>query len=263
MTDLDPGHRLRFLAEEHSNGTYALPEKLHHTSQMERSIKVRGKSGIPAEMQELLDVHNMYRCMHNVPPMTWDATIAANAQAWADNGHYGHTSQANRTLPTIGYIGENLAWGYPTRSGKDSVAAWYDEIKFTDGTPTSCQDTNPDSTGDAICHYTQVVWKSSTKLGCGMGSANVGGQIGDFWVCQYGPGGNIGGHFLNEVLAPEKTMEECRSAAPSPSCADGAPHVDPIIKYSNGETATCVALGWACPHYGFVQAKCKMTCGSC
>jgi hypothetical protein len=36
-------------------------------------------------------------------------------------------------------------------------------------------------------HYTQVVWKTTTEIGCGMatGSAN------DYLVCQYSPGGNV------------------------------------------------------------------------
>merc|ERR1711879_403878 len=54
-----------------------------------------------------------------------------------------------------------------------------------------------------------VVWKSSTKLGCGKGTATVGGNTGDFWVCQYGPSGNIGGLFTTEVLAPSVAVTLC------------------------------------------------------
>lgn len=240
-------------------------------SQMELVTGAHGTNDIPAEMQEMLDSHNAYRCMHNVPPMTWDSAIAENAQEWADAGHFRHSAREDRDLPNIGYIGENLAWGYPTRSGKDSLKAWYDEVRFTDGTPDSCQDTT--QAGKAICHYTQVVWKSSTKLGCGKGKANVRGRDGEFWVCQYGPGGNMGGRFASEVLAPAKTAAECTSGAPAPvpapappanpTCTDGAPDEDPVVKHSDGATATCASLGWACSDYGFVQAKCRKTCQDC
>ena len=34
------------------------------------------------EQQDILALHNVYRCMHNVQAFTWDSDIAANAQAW-------------------------------------------------------------------------------------------------------------------------------------------------------------------------------------
>merc|ERR1719326_2392685 len=61
-------------------------------------------------------------------------------------------------------------------------------------------------------HYTQVVWKTSTALGCG-----VQGRL---LVCQYGPGGNMGGEFSSNVQPPTKS-ESARAngggAGPSPS----------------------------------------------
>lgn len=276
--DEDPGHKVLLLARQHDNGTYVISQKPRHTSQLQGVASARGAGGLSAEAQEVLDIHNLYRCMHGVPLMTWDSAIAANAQTWADNGHYGHSSTAFRTLPGIGGTGENLAWGYPTRSGKDSVQAWYDEIIFTDGTPGSCTDKNSDAGNEAICHYTQVVWKSSTKLGCGKGKANVvNGQNsynGDFWVCHYGPPGNYGGQFTSNVLAPAKTAAECAGPAPAPApqlsedtqdpnCKDGAATDSPVIKYSDGSNAACSDLHWGCSQYAFVTAKCKKTCNAC
>lgn len=189
-------------------------------------------NAIPEEMQRLLEAHNIKRCMHGVPLLTWDATIAANAQAWAAAGTYAHSSQGERTLAGIGYVGENLAWGYPTRTGVHSLEAWYDEVQYTDGTPSDCSDTKAGSSGEAICHYTQVVWKSSTTLGCGKGRATVSGKLGDFWVCQYGGGGNMGGSFGANVLAPTKSKEECASsgAAPGPAPTAPTPANDPACE---------------------------------
>jgi len=278
-----PNHKVLFLSEQLDNGTYIISEKLRHKSQAQRRVTASGASGIAAEMQEVLDVHNMYRCMHGVPSMTWDEDIAANAQAWADAGNYEHSRPEDRDLPNIGEVGENLAWGYPTRTGLDSVEAWYDEIVDTDGTPDNCGDAT--SPGKAVCHYTQVVWMLSTKLGCGKGKAKVtypsATYDGDFWVCQYGPAGNYNGEFASNVLAPSKTADECAApAAPTPdpnppgappleeatissNCQDGADTDDPVIKYMDGSAASCADLEWACPFYSFVVAKCKVTCGSC
>jgi len=265
----DPGHKLLLLARQHDNGSYVIPEKPRHVSQLRLNTNAHGTSDLPAAMQEVLDMHNLYRCMHNVPPMTWDSAIAANAQAWAEAGHYGHSPDSARTLPNIGQLGENLAWGYPSRSGTDSVEGWYAEESYTDGTPVDCDDKNADAGDEAICHYTQVVWKSSTKLGCGKGKATVSTyEDGDFWVCQYGPAGNYEGQFTANVLAPAKTAAQC-GAPPltegpkGPNCKDGAATDAPVITYPDGSQAECASLQWACSLYSFVPAKCKATCDAC
>merc|ERR1719499_1277260 len=232
--------------------------------------------------------------------MAWDATIAASAQAWADGGYWGHSSSASRTLAGIGYVGENLAWGYPSRSGTNSVDSWYEEIAFTDETPASCSDTLPGSEGEMICHYTQVVWKSSVLLGCGKGRAEVQGYDGDFWVCQYSAGGNMQGDFAANVLPVAKSASECTSGssgpapgpapdpapgpapgpapaptpgpgpgpAPAPSspgadCRDGGQDESPyIVNPGTKARYACAEISWACG-YDFVANKCKFTCATC
>ena len=43
--------------------------------------------------------------------------------------------------------------------------------------------------------FTQVVWKSSTKLGCGL---SLGKDV--YAVCYYSPEGNVNGQFAQNVL---------------------------------------------------------------
>merc|ERR1712051_756340 len=69
--------------------------------------------------------------------------------------------------------------------------------------------TSMTSKGEPVGHYTQVVWKDSTKLGCGKGRATVGGIQGDLWVCQYGTAGNTVGEFSQQVKAPIKSWSVC------------------------------------------------------
>jgi len=179
-----------------------------------RRRATKGLTELPTIMQEVLDIHNMYRCMHGVPLMKWDFGIAAQAQAWADKGQFKHSPDEERTVEGWGASGENLAWGYPQRSGLDAVRAFYDEIQYTRGGLVS----NPnDKTqpGKAIGHYTQVVWESSVKLGCAKGT--LSGQGGDFWVCQYGPAGNRWGAYEDNVLKPVKTEEECGMGKSKPT----------------------------------------------
>ena len=55
------------------------------------------------------------------------------------------------------FLRQNLAYG---RDDFGNVKMWYDEIKYTNnGLVTQF--------GSNHGHYTQVVWKGSTKLGCG------------------------------------------------------------------------------------------------
>ena len=51
---------------------------------------------LPAVMQEVLDQHNLYRCMQDVPLFEWDTDIEARAQSWADNGVYAHSTSGFR-----------------------------------------------------------------------------------------------------------------------------------------------------------------------
>merc|ERR1719316_720815 len=173
-----------------------------------------------SDMQQTLQYHNMYRCMHGVPPLTWDDDIAANAQAWADGGIWGHSPGDTRQINGQG-VGENLAWG-TSMSGRKAVRHWYDEIAYTDpfGLATGMYGKN----GQPIGHYTAVVWKATTKLGCGKAGANVNGNWGTYVVCQYGPHPNIGGAFAENVLAPIKTQAECwQTPAPAPTPPAPAP----------------------------------------
>lgn len=125
--------------------------------------------------------------MHGVPQMTWNLQIAANAQAWAETtyGVMQHSSQDQRNLPGIGMVGENLIRG---AVDAQAVDAWYNEITQTNGGLVPSFGTG--KTG----HYTQVVWKSSIMLGCGVYDTLL--------VCQYGPAGNFFGEYPANVVAP-------------------------------------------------------------
>ena len=192
------------------------PDKAPSWDPLRRERRAPGVAGGAAladpAMEAILKQHNLYRCMHGLELFTWDEDVAANAQAWADNGLYAHSSNGERVVAGV-QLGENLAWGFPSRTGVDSTRAWYDEIAFT--SPYGTADAFDDSTdlNEAIGHYTQVVWASSTSLGCGKGRAAVNGNDGDYWVCQYGPAGNFAGQFSSQVNAPVKTMDVCMDEA--------------------------------------------------
>ena len=148
-------------------------------------------SALPASAddQEFLNAHNALRSQHCVPAMTWSAEIAASAQQWANSCSFSHQSQS-------GY-GENLVWGTAgAYSAQIAVNNWYAEIgAYNFAVP---------GFGKSTGHFTQIVWKSSTQLGCA--KATCGGQ--DYWVCRYSPPGNVTGQFPQNVL-PKKASQSC------------------------------------------------------
>ena len=57
---------------------------------------------LPAASGTLLAEHNSYRALHqHTPPMTYDTTIQASAQAWSDQCMWKHSGTAG--------VGENIA----------------------------------------------------------------------------------------------------------------------------------------------------------
>ena len=194
--------QVRRAKESASTGLAHCEVKLHKDAnpvlifgELMRVTKSR-KVELSEEMQEILVLHNVFRCMHDVPLLEWDTSSATTAQPWADNGVYEHSSSDFRNQGSE-ICGENLAWGYPTRTGLGSTQAWYDEIGDTDGGLGLAESIYSDS-GKALGHYTQVVWKTSTRLGCGVGRATVNNLKGDYWVCQYCSVGNYRRQFCRQ-----------------------------------------------------------------
>ncbi|GMM36411.1 sterol-binding protein [Saccharomycopsis crataegensis] len=124
----------------------------------------------------MLSEHNVKRALHQgVGSLTWSSTLEAYAQAYADK----YSCPSNGALThSGGDYGENLASGY---SNKGTVDAWYDEIKqYNYNSPGFSE-----STG----HFTQLIWKASTQLGCAY--KNCDNEWGTYVVCEYYPMGNI------------------------------------------------------------------------
>jgi uncharacterized protein YkwD len=142
--------------------------------------------------------HNHFRRLHvGTPDVEWDTGMAAEAQVWADKlAGLGYMEHSRPNPP--GSYGENLFFAANTApnfnpSCYDAVKAWYDEIKDYDfGNPTFAAATG---------HFTQVVWKTSTKIGMGFASAKSGPFTKVFAVARYKKAGNMNmpGYFKANV----------------------------------------------------------------
>lgn len=145
----------------------------------------RSSSGLPPALQTLLDSHNRVRAQHCAQPLQWSTRLAASAQAWADRLRAkGCAFEHSQTK-----YGENLAAGSQGALDAEGVTAmWYDEIgKYNFKRPGFSMETG---------HFTQVVWRQTTQLGCGQSTCDNGMEI---WVCQYDPPGNVHSQFPANV----------------------------------------------------------------
>jgi uncharacterized protein YkwD len=135
----------------------------------------------------VLAAQNRARAEIGVPPLTWDDNLAKDALAWGQEvakvGYLVHSPDDPKDPDPEG---ENL-WagtkGY--YSAESMIGLWVQERRnyvhrvFPSASKTgSIED---------IGHYTQVVWRSTRRVGCAL----VAGKSDEFLVCRYAEGGNV------------------------------------------------------------------------
>ena len=130
--------------------------------------------------QDFLDAHNVARAEVGVGPITWDNTVAAYAQNYA-NQRIADCSLVHSAGP----YGENIAWGSPSLTATEAVNLWVTEKSDYDNNSNTC------ATGRTCGRYTQVVWSRSVRLGCARVQCN--NNKGWFVTCNYDPPGNYVG----------------------------------------------------------------------
>ncbi|KAJ4800800.1 hypothetical protein LUZ62_052046 [Rhynchospora pubera] len=130
--------------------------------------------------QDYVNAHNTARSAVGVGGVTWDSTVQAYAQNYA-NQRKGDC----KLIHSGGPYGENLFWGYGADfSGVYAVNSWVSEQQYYNYTTNTC------ASGHVCGHYTQVVWSSSTQIGCARVVCTNGGI---FIICNYyTPGNYIG-----------------------------------------------------------------------
>ena len=135
----------------------------------------------PSSTAELLAAHNAYRTSLGLPPLRWSDALAASAQNWAE--HLAETGQLEHSGS-----GQNLAMAAAgTKSLTQLVDLWGSEqANFTDG---YFPDISTTGNWMDAGHYSQIVWKDTTEVGCGF-AENDGNDV---LVCDYDPPGNVMG----------------------------------------------------------------------
>ncbi|MCI0569228.1 MAG: CAP domain-containing protein [Myxococcaceae bacterium] len=114
--------------------------------------------------------------------LTWSPTLASHARQWAERCTFTHST---------GDLGENLfAASGGTWEPEDVVQVWAGESARYDLASNGCSD--PEGCG----HYTQLVWRATTEVGCGHATCDTPSPVGSpwrFWVCNYASAGNVVG----------------------------------------------------------------------
>jgi len=139
----------------------------------------------------VLGAHNGARARFGVPALSWSEQLAVealgHAQHMARTGVYGHDQTPGRRKK----MGENLWRGQRGVFSYDvMIGVMVDEARlFRAG---AFPDNSVNGNWSAVAHYTQIVWPTTTEVGCALASSATT----DYFVCRYAPTGNKDGFYL-------------------------------------------------------------------
>ncbi|MEQ9288189.1 MAG: pathogenesis-related family 1 protein [Cyclobacteriaceae bacterium] len=132
------------------------------------------------EVNDILLRHNYWRADVGVGELSYSDELAEAAFTWAEKlkekgcafEHSGNGFGENLFKGTKGYY-----------TVEDAIDSWAGEKKDYNYSKNKCK-------SGAVCgHYTQLVWKNTTEVGCAQIECN--GMV--TWVCNYNPPGNYVG----------------------------------------------------------------------
>jgi hypothetical protein len=132
----------------------------------------------------MVAAHNAARAEVGAPPLVWNRALANQAQVWAETlmarRAFQHSSRSARHN-----AGENLAAVYGQAVGAPVLAdLWTKEKAVYAYGPLHCDDSF-----EGIGHYTQIVWRGTRSVGCGLATRGENQML----VCRYAPAGNVCG----------------------------------------------------------------------
>ncbi len=143
-----------------------------------------GATGDLAE--RILAAHNRERALVGASPLEWDTKLAADAASYgpvlARIGHLVHSPREGRPGER-----ENLAMAWHgTLSAEGLVDMWSREKRLLE--PGLFPNVSRTGQWEDVAHYTQMVWPTTTHVGCAIYSSGW-----DYLICRYSPPGNKDG----------------------------------------------------------------------
>jgi len=154
--------------------------------------------GTTRQILAFLAAHNAIRAEYKVPDLIWSRSLADKAVFWADKCLFKHSDGVLSSTP----YGENVAAATGDFSITDAFATFIsDKGKWFAVEKTLFHLRHLidkyDPSHPSYLRFTQVVWKSTTEVGCAVSQCNslfnqnVGPAM--MYVCLYNPAGNVVG----------------------------------------------------------------------
>ena len=137
-------------------------------------------AGMPAhDISAITAHHNKVRADVGVGPLKWSSDIAAFAHQWAEQLARSGCGMKHRSPNAYG---ENLFQGtFGAYTAVDAAKAWETEKKDYRGGVLTESNWHPAG------HYTQMVWRQTSHLGCGQAVCRNTLIV----ACNYDPPGNV------------------------------------------------------------------------
>lgn len=178
-----------------------------------------------AHWQEWVAVHNVFRCMHDVPSVSWkDEVYVGGWNHFQYKKEMVHSDSFDEK-PPYGPAGENLFIEYDPLlncNPMDIAGAWYSEI-------VSCGSFNGCRVGNTgvIDHFTTLIWQGGKTIGCFKNGVGLGGcryKAHDFRSC-HTPNFGFKEDWTHNVYPRKRSFQECKQEVarcglpfPEPTC---------------------------------------------
>lgn len=174
-----------------------------------------------------------------MPALVWDNALETLAQSWANSCAGGpamlvHSPIASRTnVAGYAYVGENLYASSGAANVQQAVNLWASERNNYDLATNTCS-------GGTCGHYTQLVWADTLAVGCGRSSCPAF-TFPNTLVCNFGPGGNVGGlpPYVAASVAPPAPL--LANAGPDQAVVAG----ELVILDGTASTGTSISYAWS------------------
>ncbi|KAK4188291.1 CAP domain-containing protein [Podospora australis] len=145
----------------------------------------------PAFIDTILEIVNPIRKDHAARNLSWDSTLASFALQKSNGCRLDHA----------GPYGENIYWSWfdPPTFEPDFA----EEARFAFEVWTSQEEVEAYQSGDLQggSHFTQTVWKATTKIGCAFSTERCVDHPDQEWwfYCTFYPRGNLVGAYAGNV----------------------------------------------------------------
>lgn len=239
VADIQRARALRDRAQAAAEAQRACPPKREAQTEPPKAPEPKQTSmALPSWARDMLAAHNAARSEVGAPPLQWNTDLQAHATARA-----GELAQIRQLVHAPregrGTERENILSAPIGYSPSRMIDLWSKERgHFRPGLFPDVSDTG---NWMDVAHYTQMVWPTTTEIGCGYAP---GGGF-NWLVCRYNPGGNkdgkpvirprlIGGDYGNmgrpvladnSGIAPESSATKTAAPPPPPppTARDEAP----------------------------------------